>query len=98
MSKKKSHYTTFRKQHITFGQQYFHTPQKENYLFLSGTVYGPNEFHLNKEDQCFCQDPQFKTKMTPQGQCYPVQLCNDCNLNLSGSCPQQTDDSTYPGV
>ena len=93
MSKKKSQY-------ITFGKQIFHfdRPQKENYLFLSGTVYGPNEFHLNKEDQCFCQDSQLKTKMTPQGQCYPVQLCNDCNLNLSGSCPQQTDDSTYPGV
>jgi hypothetical protein len=71
--------------------------KKENYLFLSGTVYGPNEFHLNKEDQCFCQDLQLKTKNNPQGQCYPVQLCNDCNLNLSGLCPQQSD-STYPGV
>ena len=77
---------------------YFKLPCIEHYLFLSGTVYHSDPQTINKDDQCFCQDMSLRNAQNPQGQCYPQQLCNDCNLNLSGSCPQESNTNEYPGV
>lgn len=49
----------------------------------------------NPYDQCFCKDrdllqiEEHKTGITPIGKCYPVNLCKDCDINLSGMCQQQ---------
>ena len=69
----------------------------EFFPFLSGTVYPSNSSHINTLDQCFCQDQKLWNEQNPNGKCYPQQLCSDCNLDLSGLCPQESD-STYPGV
>jgi hypothetical protein len=71
---------------------------KEKYVFLSGTVYPSTGFSVNRDNQCFCRDPKLLTKENPIGKCYPVSLCGDCDLNLSGQCSQVSQNLTIPGV
>lgn len=67
---------------------------KEPYVFLSGTVYPSNIPKYSKSDQCFCNDKH----LGPQGACYPVALCGECDINKSGLCPQENQNLTIPGV
>ncbi len=59
----------------------------EGYVSLSGTIQGYP--HYDPMDQCFCED---------KNQCWPIQQCGSCNLEKSGSCPQQSFESNIPGV
>lgn len=59
---------------------------KENFLSLSGTVYGYHDNNI-----CFCRDEKYKNK------CIPTSICNDCDINKSGQCPESLDASV-PGV
>lgn len=70
----------------------------ESYVFLSGTVYPSGGMNVNPDNQCFCRDTKLLTKENPIGKCYPVSLCGDCDLNLSGQCTQVSQNLTIPGV
>lgn len=67
---------------------------KESYVFLSGTVYPSGRPRIAVTEQCFCHDKH----LGPNGACYPVALCGDCDLNKSGLCPQENQNLTIPGV
>ena len=56
---------------------------RENFLSLSGTVYG---YHSN--NICYCRDNK---------KCTPTSICNDCDINRSGECPV-APSMTIPGV
>lgn len=60
---------------------------KENFLSLSGTVYGYHDNNI-----CFCHDEKYKNK------CVSTQLCNDCDLNRSGECPMSVNSLPVAGV
>ena len=47
-------------------------------------------------DQCWCQDAD-KT-YPPSTRCYPEVLCNSCDLEKSGLCPQGSGNMNVPGV
>jgi len=47
-------------------------------------------------DDCWCMD---KDKgLPPQGGCYIQCRCNDCDLNKTGFCPQDSGSDPLPGV
>ena len=60
---------------------------------------------FSPEDQCWCQTTSSGVSLTNDkgingnvGNCYPEQLCGNCNLNFSGNCPQVGNISSIPGV
>lgn len=59
---------------------------REDFLSLSGTVYGYQDHQL-----CFCKDASYMNK------CVPIQLCSDCDINRSGECPEMPTQN-IPGV
>lgn len=75
----------------------------ENFALFSALRGGSRSF--SPEDQCWCKTTSSGVALTNNrginggvGECYPVQLCGNCNLNLSGNCPQVSNISPIPGV
>lgn len=102
-----SRYHRHHSQNRKYGQSYYTSYEnmasisndiREQYVFLSGTVYPSGSAHINWNDQCFCRDAKLKTSTNDIGRCYPVALCADCDLNLSGNCPQENQNYSIPGV
>lgn len=69
---------------------------KEGYLFISSAINGGYRQCL-VTDQCWCKSAR-GVKLPPQGACYPECMCDDCRLEQSGMCEQDSGDLEPPGV
>lgn len=49
-----------------------------------------------KNNDCWCNDPD--KNLNPRDRCYPQVQCNDCDVNKSGSCPQNSGSDVLAGV
>lgn len=47
-------------------------------------------------DQCWCNDAD--KHLPPNNRCHPQMKCNDCDLNKTGWCPQDSGSDPLPGV
>lgn len=69
---------------------------KESYLFIDSAINGGYRQCL-VTDQCWCKMAK-GVKLPPEGACYPECMCDDCRLEQSGLCEQDSGISETPGV
>lgn len=69
---------------------------KETYLFIDSAIQGGYRQCL-KTDQCWCKQAS-GVRLPAEGACYPECMCNDCRLEQSGMCEQDSGESDVPGV
>ena len=76
-------------------------PEIPNPVFEPFSLYGSlrgGSRNLTKSDQCYCHQKSNGEMLKRGGQCYPVKLCGDCELEKTGSCSQSAEPSGVAGI
>lgn len=63
---------------------------------LEGALKG-GYYQCSKYDQCYCMYSRY-VRIPREGTCISQCMCDDCRLELSGLCEQDSGPSEVPGV
>ena len=81
---------------MSYGRLESSLPNIVEQFSLEGALRG-GYYQCSNSDQCYCMYSRH-VPVPRGGKCVPQCACDDCRIELSGLCEQDSGDSGVPGV